>query len=309
MSSSSLRVGFVPEHFSTPLHFAKTRFDAQIDLQPFPAGTGALISALQSKSIDVAIGLTEGFVNGLARAKSSGSDAGFNLVGTYVESPLRWAVSTGADRGDIATESDPGEWVKGLKGKKLGVSRVGSGSYVMGFVMADKLGWLEESKTPFEVVALENFEGLRNGVKDGKADFFMWEHFTSKKYFDEGSIRKIGEIMTPWASWMVVARPEIEDERLEGLFEKVDQGVKYFQENTGEAVEYISSELDYSKEDAEEWLKTVQFAQGIKGVRTSVVDETLAVLKKAGVVDEQISSEGMIRIGKREPGLLASITG
>lgn len=309
MTSSDLRIGYVPEHFSAPLYFAKQKFNAPFNLQPFPAGTGALISALQSKSIDIAIGLTEGFVNGLARAKSSSSDAGYSLVGTYVESPLRWAVSTGKERTDVANEKDPGEWVKGVKGKKLGVSRVGSGSYVMGYVMADKLGWLEEGKQPFEVVALENFEGLRNGVKDGVADFFMWEYFTSKKYFAEGSIRQIGEIVTPWPSWMIAALPEIEDERLKSFFEKVDQGVEFFNGEEKEAVRYISSELDYSKEDAEEWFKLVQFAQGVKGVKPSVVDETLKVLKKAAVVDEQVTSEGTIRIGKKEPGLLSAITG
>ena len=177
MASEDLRVGYVPEHFSTPLHFAKRHFSAPIELLPFPSGTGAMISALQDHSIDVAVGLTEGWVAGLALAAAANETFAYGLVGTYVESPLRWAVSTGAGREDLATEQDPGEWVKGLKGKKMGVSRVGSGSYVMGYMMADKLGFLdpEGENEPFEVVPLETFEKLRGGVVDGKADFFLCE--------------------------------------------------------------------------------------------------------------------------------------
>ena len=40
------------------------------------------------------------------------------MVGTYVETPLCWAISTGAGREDVSGVED-------LKGKKIGVSRIG----------------------------------------------------------------------------------------------------------------------------------------------------------------------------------------
>ncbi|KAG8529767.1 uncharacterized protein KY384_005248 [Bacidia gigantensis] len=319
MAPEPLRIGYVPEHFSTPLYFAKTKHNAPWTLIPFPSGTGHMIEALKSQSIDIGIGLTEGWIAGLARNPTQPPP--YALVGTYVENPLRWAISTGGKREDFATQSDPGEWMKELKGKRMGVSRVGSGSYVMGFVVGDKMGWLEEGEEPFEVVVLETFEKLREGVSGmsgandsggggAKADFFMWEHFTSKRYFDSGEIRKIGEVVTPWPSWHVVARPEVVDKDvLEEFFTLLDQGVKFFQKNHGEAVEYISTELDYSKEDAEEWLMGVQFAKEVKGVRQSVVNQTIEVLKKAGVVGKDVDGEGMIKISRQEPGLLSALIG
>lgn len=82
-----LRVGFVPEHFSTPIYFAKKYFGLEADLVPFPSGTGHMITALRSGEIDVGIGLTEGWVAGLGKKDVSG-DGGYRLVGTYVETPL-----------------------------------------------------------------------------------------------------------------------------------------------------------------------------------------------------------------------------
>ena len=82
-----LRIGFVPEHFSTPLHFAKKYFALAAELIPFPSGTGHMITSLRAGEIDVGIGLTEGWVAGLGNATTAG-DGGYKIVGTYVETPL-----------------------------------------------------------------------------------------------------------------------------------------------------------------------------------------------------------------------------
>ena len=88
-SQRPLRVGFVPEHFSTPIHFAKKHYGLDAELTPFPSGTGHMITALRSGEIDAAIGLTEGWVAALGKSQQSGDgDGGYRLVGTYVETPL-----------------------------------------------------------------------------------------------------------------------------------------------------------------------------------------------------------------------------
>lgn len=86
-TESPLRVGFVPEHFSTPLHFAQKYFSLTAELIPFPSGTGHMITALRAGEIDVGIGLTEGWVAGLGTSDLEG-DGGYKIVGTYVETPL-----------------------------------------------------------------------------------------------------------------------------------------------------------------------------------------------------------------------------
>ncbi|KAI4117130.1 MAG: hypothetical protein LQ338_007604 [Usnochroma carphineum] len=286
-----LRVGFVPEHFSTPLHFAQTYFSLEANLIPFPSGTGHMVSSLRAGELDIAIGLTEGWTAALASQPSNyqSNDTDFKLVATYVESPLCWAISTGHARDDI-------KGIENLKGKAMGVSRIGSGSYVMGFVLADREGWLQQSSPsispPFGVKPLQDFENLRKGVNDGTVDFFMWEHFTSKKFYGPSAspypIKKVGEIYTPWSSWMIVAKnPLVGSSELEEVLEKLNMGVKYFRENPEEAVKYISEELDYEEEDAREWLKTVRFAEDVRGVKRSVLEKTVKILKNAGVVGEE----------------------
>ncbi|EHK26143.1 uncharacterized protein TRIVIDRAFT_86201 [Trichoderma virens Gv29-8] len=292
--ATPLRIGFVPEHFSTPLHFAQKHFGLDATLIPFPSGTGHMITALRADEIDIGIGLTEAWIAGLGKEGIEG-DGGYRLVGTYVETPLCWAISTGAKRPEITA-------VDSLKGGKIGVSRIGSGSYVMGYVLADKNGWLSTPGTePFsDTVVLNTFEKLRNAVNSGEADFFMWEHFTSKKFYDSGEIRRVGEIYTPWSSWKIVASTKLTqgglDARVKDLFEKLDKGVAYFNAHQDEAVEYISTNLDYSAEDAREWLKTVEFPAKTEGVKPEVVSSCISILRKAGVLAEGkgMSSDAMV---------------
>ena len=177
----------------------------------------------------------------------------------------------------------------------------------MGFVLADTHGWLNPTSTsspstspPFSILPLQTFFNLRAAVNNGSADFFMWEHFTSKRYYDNGEIKRIGEIYTPWPSWHIVARPQVVgDERLEEMMEKLNLGVRYFEGNQEEAVRYISSELDYEEGDAREWLGTVRFAGDVRGVRGSVVEKTVEVLMKAGVV-AKVDVDGMMGIRRKE---------
>lgn len=280
-----LVVGYIPEHFSTPIFFAKdhgffSKLGLEIEFRPFPSGSGHLIQCLEDKSINVAVGLTEAFVRGIAAGSSA-----YKIVGTYVQSPLCWAVSTGADR-DITS-------VDQLEGGIIGVSRMGSGSDVMSKVLLHQKGW----KEPFKYAINNDFKNLRDGVNHtGTAkpcDAFMWEHFTSKKYYDSGEIKRIGEIFTPWPSWIIAASPEVIEEKtaLKSFITAVNEGIEYFNGHHDEAVKWISSNLDYSSEDAQSWLKTVKFSTDAGKIEPGMIKKTLDTLKLAVELPESADSQ------------------
>ncbi|OUM55236.1 hypothetical protein BVG19_g4736 [[Candida] boidinii] len=282
----SVRVGIIPEHFSTPIKFSQSKkfFESNglpaIELVDYPSGSGHLITSLNSGEIDIAVGLTEAFVRGLA---NNGDSENYEIIGTYVDSPLCWSISTGINRTDINSVDDL------QNGKKIGVSRIGSGSYVMSYV----LGIQEKFSKPFfkDFIVLDNFQNLRKSVSlveglEG-SDAFMWEYFTSKKYYDNKEIKKIGEIYTPWSSWVIVIRKDLanKDEIASNFLKSVQQGISYFNANKEESVEYIYNNLDYSKEDAVNWLKTVRFSDDVTKVDFKKnIENTVDILKTANVI-------------------------
>jgi len=282
-----LKVGYVPEHFSTPIAFAQSKgffqkFGLEIELIPYPSGSGHLIQSLEDDSLDIAIGLTEAFVRGLAQGKDN-----YKLIGTYVKSPLRWSISTGYNRDELKTQDQ-------LQGKRISISRIGSGSHVMSFVLALQQGFNKPFYSEFPI--LSNFKNLRDSVNLKEhvepSDAFMWEHFTTKKYYDNKEVKKIGEIYTPWPSWVVNARSELvsnKKKEMSNFIEAIESGIEYFQSHQEEAIEYIYTNLDYSEEDAREWIKTVEFNNGKVGTVEweTVVENTSKVLIEAGVLEEE----------------------
>lgn len=81
-----------------------------------------MISSLREKEIDIGIGLTEGWVAGLTskqqQQQQTSGDGGYKVVGKWVDTPLRWAIVTGRNRGDVNQVDD-------LKDRRVGISRLG----------------------------------------------------------------------------------------------------------------------------------------------------------------------------------------
>ena len=128
----TVRIGGVPEHFNYAwcIGLKRNAFKAQgIDLRwvDCPGGTGQMIEALKQNSIDMAVVLTDGIVKAISGGISS------KIVQTFVKSPLIWGIH-------VATKSNYTK-VSDLKNAQAAISRIGSGSHLMAYLQAQKLGW------------------------------------------------------------------------------------------------------------------------------------------------------------------------
>lgn len=328
------------QHFSTPiLLLSRSEWGQKnIELVLQPAGTGQVLTSFdasseQGQKLDVAIALTEALIAGIAKGRQD-----IKLVGSYVKSSLVWAVITGSSK-----EADKYQSIGDLKGSTIGISRVGSGSQVssrvirpdresrlsdllvpsllqiMASVMAMQQGWTDSNGKVSELSFKVNntFENLRNSVNDGSTSAFMWETFTTQKFFDSGEVRKIGEVPTPWPSWSIAAsentvlqspeRREVLDTFLQKLQEEIISFTSKESLAAGRPQEIIPQEFHYTKEHVDRWLPTVRWVGDARGnteegtanalkigqdTKTSTVSRqmlisTLKTLQQAGVLTEE----------------------
>lgn len=195
-----LRVGWHREHFMSPLLqmlAAEDEGKKTFELVECPGGTGDMQAKLRDGEIDVCLALTDALIAGIANGQTS-----YKLVGRYISTPLRWAVITGKDS-SYRTISD-------LKGTKLGISRLGSGSQVMASVMSLQEGWKESEQPKFQVQG--SFKPLRDSVNEGETSAFLWEWFTTKPYADSGEVRFIGSVYSELNFRFIIgAREKIQD--------------------------------------------------------------------------------------------------
>jgi len=177
--------------------------------------------------------------------------------------------------------------VADLEGTPIGISRVGSGSQTMAYVMALQQGW---STDTLQFKVKNDIRGLIDSLNDGSTSAFMWEWFTTKPFVDAGQARFIGSVPTPWPSWLIAAHPSQErapSHELRAFLEALSTYVVAFdapENRAGPNVDFIKETFGYPEEDIRAWLKTVGYPKDCSAIPANVITDTLTTLEKAGVI-------------------------
>lgn len=247
----TIRIAGVPEHFNLPWHLCIEGGEFEemgIDLQwtDVPEGTGKMCQMLRNEETDIAIILTEGIVKDIVEGNDS------RIVQVYVESPLIWGIHVD-NKASFSSVSD-------LKNAKVAVSRMGSGSHLMAVVNAERQNW-DTKQLEFEIV--NNVDGAIEALSSGKANYFMWEKFTTKPLVDNGTFKRIAECPTPWPCFVIAVRDKFLKEN-KAIIEQILDIIN----TTTEEFKYIPSidrnlatRYDQKIEDIQLWLSKTQWSQ------------------------------------------------
>lgn len=259
------RIGGVPEHFNYPWHIAQEQDllkDCPFQMQwtDYPGGTGAMCQDLREEKIDVALMLTEGAITDIIKGGAH------KIIGTYVLSPLVWGIHTQA-QSEFKSLSD-------LENATFAISRLQSGSHLMAFVNAQQQGW-DFEKINFELVG--NFEGARKALKNGEADAFMWEKYTTQPTVKSGEWQRVGECITPWPAFVIVARNTIiaqHKAHLKTLLNIIAEKALNFYDKA-KTLRYISKKYQLEEADVAAW-----YAQTKWLCQPKISEETLQITQK-----------------------------
>ncbi len=282
-----IKIGGVPEHFNLPWHlaiegkkFEKKRIN--LEWQDFHGGTGAMCSALREGSIDMAIILTEGIVKDIINGNPS------KIVKVYVESPLLWGIHVAANS-NFKTSKD-------LEDTRIAISRYGSGSQLMALINAHNQGFNIE-KLDYEIV--KNLDGGIAALTNGSADYFMWEHFTTKPYVDQGIFRRIESITTPWPCFVIAVRDELlenDNEAIQTIIKVINKQLKEFKNALEvEGLDLLFAERYNQKiEDIREWLSITKWNRN-KTISKKLINSIQNKLVKFNVIDQQVHPKQLIK--------------
>ncbi|KAI1306702.1 hypothetical protein EDD11_004705 [Mortierella claussenii] len=293
-----LRVGFVPEHFSSPLHMAVELgfFENEgitVERVCCPSGTGEMTAKLIDGSLDVAIALTEGLLAGIAK----GHDA-YKIIGTYVKSPLCWAISVGQESRHMSRQS--------LRDGTIGISRLGSGSHIIPYVLAEQEGWLQQGadpeseaavdhKAPFDFKVLDTFQQMRDSVNDGTSDAFLWEKFTTKPYHDTKEVRLVDTITPPWPAFMIAASTHLVSDNsqrqsmLSRFLRALSAATQRFvdPDHYSDSIQFVQTKMSYTQQDVQDWFSGVRYPkEGCAVVHQESLITCARILLEAGVIQK-----------------------
>jgi sulfonate transport system substrate-binding protein len=271
-----LKIGGVPEHFNLPWRLAIEEGKFQeiglnLHWSDMSGGTGQMIRGLETGSIDIAVLLTEG----ITRSILQGLDA--KILEVFVVSPLSWGIHVPV-KSDIQKPED-------VEGQTFAISRYGSGSHLMAYIMGDQYEWdLEQLK--FNVIG-DVYGGLWS-LEHDEAQAFLWEKYTTFPFVEQGKCRYVGDVVTPWPCFVVAARTEVAEKYPELLKEMcaiVNQKALEVKEHPDSA-EIISWRYNLRLDQVKYWLSETDW--NYKGIEYPLAfEKTTHYLKKLNLLTEE----------------------
>ena len=276
---TDLKVGGVPEHFNYPWYLTLknkeyTQENINLRWQDFPGGTGEMCKALRSGEVDIAIVLTEGIIKDIAEGNPS------KIVQTFVKSSLIWGIHVAA--------KSKFKSIKDLEHAVIAISRFGSGSHLMAIVNAFNQGW-NVATLKFKVI--DNLQGGIDALKNGTADYFMWERFTTKPLVDNGTFRRIGNCPTPWPCFVIAVRNEILEKHhteIKKVLDIINEQTKDFK-NIENIDKILAKRYEQKLEDIQKWLKITDWNDG-KPITKNLITRIQNKMVRFNVIEKSKNS-------------------
>ncbi|WP_375239786.1 substrate-binding domain-containing protein [Aurantibacter sp.] len=278
-----INIGGVPEHFNLAWYLGLKNGDYKaenINLRwhDYFGGTGEMCKGLRNGDIDMAVILTEGIIKDIIAGNKS------KIVQVFVKTPLQWGIHVDA-KSDYNSLED-------LKGKKAAISRYGSGSHLMSFVNAEQNNWDLENDLKFEVI--KNLDGAVEGLTSGKADYFMWEKFTTKPFVDNGTFRRVSNLPSPWPCFVIAVREDFlktNKADVKTILDIVNTTTEEFKQIPCIDTT-ISNRYEQELEDVQEWLSLTEWSQ--ENITEKTVEKVQDELFKLNIIPEKWDYKDLI---------------
>ncbi len=281
---TNLTIGGVPEHFNYPWYLTLknkeyTKDNINLRWKDFPGGTGQMAAALRNGDIDIAIILTEGIIKDIGEGNPS------KIVQTFVKSPLIWGIHVGYNSSFNTVED--------LEYATIAISRYGSGSHLMAIVNAYNNGW-NINTLKFKVVG--DLQGGIDALSNEEADYFMWEHFTTKPLVDNQIFRRIDDCPTPWPCFVIAVRNEVLENNpteIRAVLNTINKRTRNFKE-TPEIDKVLAHRYGQQLEDIQQWLSITEW-ENKNPMSEKLIDEIQNKMIDYGVIDSKADASKFIK--------------
>jgi len=281
----TLRITGVPEHFNLP-------WKKVVALQPFLAkgiqldwtdesrGSGQMNKALRDDETDLAIVLTESFLKDFEEGNPS------RIIGFHVKSPLIWGIQISG--------LSPVNNLNQIEIPQFLISRMGSGSHLMAFVLAQREGW-KPANLEFKIVG--NLDGALEAMNPATPEMFLWEKYTTMPWVDSGEFKRIGEVPSPWPCFVIVAAEKAISEFGELIFELrnfVYRASAEIQSNPQTPTE-IQKGYGLELEDSKAWLsQTIWETEAI--ISKTEMDKAMEKMIELGIIKAKSGLEQILSL-------------
>jgi sulfonate transport system substrate-binding protein len=138
---------------------------------------------------------------------------------------------------------------------------------------------------------IDNLQGGIDALKNGTADYFMWERFTTKPLVDNGTFRRIGTCPTPWPCFVIAVRNEIlkkHYKEVKKVLDIINQQTKDFK-NIKNIDKILAKRYEQKLEDIQKWLKITEWNDG-KPITKNLITRIQNKMVRFNVIEKSENS-------------------
>lgn len=270
-----LRIGGVPEHFNLPWRLAIEdgefkKHGIEVHWSDLSGGTGQMLRGLENDTIDIAVGLTEGITRGILQGLKA------KIVDVYVTTPLHWGVHV--------PYHSKFERIEDLEYQTFAISRHGSGSHLMAFVCADRMGW-NTKQLKFNVIG-DVYGGIW-ALENNEAQIFLWDKYMTEPFVSQKKCKYLDEVITPWPCFVIAASQKLVNkapEILKLVSKIVNERAKLMKESE-HIVEIISWRYNLKTNQVQNWLSQTDWNYNLIEYPLAF-SKTISYLQKLNLIQE-----------------------
>jgi sulfonate transport system substrate-binding protein len=229
---------------------------------------------LEQGTIDLATCLTEGILSAISAGHRC------RLHSLWVESPLEWGIHVAAD--SPVDDID----ALGAAPSLFAISRPGSGSELMALVLADQRKWGWKMPAPERFVTVQNIAGAVDALAVSRtAHGFLWNKSMTTAH---PQLRRIGEILTPWPSFVVVVGSTAREllPLIDSIVLVALTAARFFLASRPEQLIQARYGLDPAL--TSDWVRTVTFGRNAERPTPELVREVVRCMKRVGRIKSDI---------------------
>jgi hypothetical protein len=129
----------------------------------------------------------------------------------------------------------------------------------MTYLLAKSQQW-EEDQLSF--VEVNDLEGGIEEIQKNTSSYFMWEHFTTQPYVENGIFKQIGTFPTPWPCFVIVVKKNIEYQHRSQINELLKIVNEYTSQLKSEKQieSKIASQFSLKEESIKSWLLLTEWS-------------------------------------------------
>jgi len=145
----------------------------------------------------------------------------------------------------------------------------------------------------FEIVG--NLDGGIKALTNGTADYFLWEHFTTKPWVDNGTFRRVGDCPSPWPCFMIAVRNDVLESNfddIKNVLRVINSKMKSLSTHAKKQrfIDLFAQRYNLNKEDIKNWLIITEWNQG-KPISKTLIKTIQNKLLELSVIEKTIDVE------------------